>query len=220
MLSEVSPSTCRTYVATRKKGGGRRDLEDLRAAINHHAKRDLHSGLITVELPPKGKPRDKYLTRDEIARLLWVCWRHKREQVPPRGLRKGERVPSRAYFDMRHLARFILMGIHTASRTTPNFFVPHRITALAGRSLILIGVSIIACRSMSTRLRTRDRRHRAWVIVSPHTYAAGAIVASSISTLSNGKEGPSNRLRLRGDTQLLWPGSKVEHLLTPCVTPA
>lgn len=82
LLSDISPTTCRAYVAAHSKGGGRRDLEDLRAAINHHAKRDLHVGMVVVELPPKGKPRAKYLTRDEVARLLWVCWRHTREQVP------------------------------------------------------------------------------------------------------------------------------------------
>lgn len=120
MLSEVTPATCRSYAKARTKGGARRDLEDFRSAINHHASRDLHTGLIRVELPAKGKPRAKYLTRDEVARLLWVCWRHEREQVPPRGARAGQRVKSAGkHHDLRHLARFILMGIYTGSRSTP-----------------------------------------------------------------------------------------------------
>ena len=55
-LSEVTPATCRAYAIERKRGGSRRDLEDLRAAINHHAKRGLHTGYIDVELPRKANP--------------------------------------------------------------------------------------------------------------------------------------------------------------------
>jgi hypothetical protein len=41
--------------------GARRDLEDLRAAIEHHAKEGLHRGLVRVTLPPKGPARDRWL---------------------------------------------------------------------------------------------------------------------------------------------------------------
>ena len=146
-LSEVTPTSCRAYVeyrATapivqrgrgrrdgthtevtvtpqkpRSGGGAKRDLEDLRAAIEHHAERELHTGTVRVTLPEKGKPRPKYLTQGEIVRLLRVCWYHKREVIPPRGPRKGQRVSSAGYHDMRHLARFILMGIYTGSRSAP-----------------------------------------------------------------------------------------------------
>ncbi len=118
-LSDVNAAACRAYESARTRGGARRDLEDLRAAINHHAKRGLHLGHIEVTLPRKGKPRSKYLTRDEVAKLLWVCWRHKRVQKPPRGLRKGQRVEGQTFYDLRHLARFILLGIYTGSRSTP-----------------------------------------------------------------------------------------------------
>lgn len=134
MLSEVSPATCRAYVKARTKGGARRDLKDLRSAINHRAKRDLHSGFVEVVLPPKGQPRTKYLTRDEVARLLWVCWRHRRMQRPPRGPNKGNEVPSRDFHDLRHLARFILMGVYTGSRTTP--ILRASVSAASGRAFI------------------------------------------------------------------------------------
>lgn len=74
-LSEINGETCREYARhIGSEGGARRDLEDLRAAINHHAKDGYHRGIVRVVLPPKGKARDRWLTRDEVARLLYVCW--------------------------------------------------------------------------------------------------------------------------------------------------
>ncbi len=115
MLSEVSAITCREYVASRKRGGARRDLEDLRSAINHHAKRGFHSGYVQVELPEQGKKRTTWLTRSEAARLLWACWRHGRTVRLPRGRNKGAVVES-DWHDLRHIARFILLALYTGSR--------------------------------------------------------------------------------------------------------
>ena len=73
-LATVTGATCRQYARDRgNRGGARRDLEDLRAAINHHAKEGLHRGVVRVVLPEKGQPRERWLTRQEAARLLWVC---------------------------------------------------------------------------------------------------------------------------------------------------
>jgi len=115
-LSEVTPALCLQYAAERNRGGSRRDLEDLRAAIHHHAKRELHRGTVLVELPPKGQRRTAFLTRSEVARLLWACWHHTRPQVPPRGARKGQVLASE-WHDLRHLARFILVAFYTGSRS-------------------------------------------------------------------------------------------------------
>ena len=48
MLSEVTATECRTYADSRgnKMGGTRTDLETLRAAINHHAKENLHHAVM------------------------------------------------------------------------------------------------------------------------------------------------------------------------------
>jgi hypothetical protein len=63
-LATVTGATCRQYVRDRgNRGGARRDLEDLRAAINHHAKEGLHRGVVRVVLPEKGQRRDRWLTR-------------------------------------------------------------------------------------------------------------------------------------------------------------
>ena len=115
-LSEVSALTCSAYVRHRgRAGGARRDLETLRAAINHHGKEGLHRGTVRVSLPPKGEPRDRWLTRSEAAALVWHCWRHREKQTVHSGRLKGNSV----YTDRRplkHIARFILIGLYTGTR--------------------------------------------------------------------------------------------------------
>ena len=72
MLVEVNARSCAKYVKARgRRGGARRDLEDLRAAINHPSREGLHRGLVRVALPAKGRGRDRWLTRSEAAALLW-----------------------------------------------------------------------------------------------------------------------------------------------------
>ncbi len=70
MLSDVSTATCKEYAVSRgtkwvrtadgqevilHAGGARRDLEDLRAAIGHHAAENLHRNIVNVWLPSKGR---------------------------------------------------------------------------------------------------------------------------------------------------------------------
>lgn len=65
LLSQVDAARCAAYVKQTSKGGARRDLEDLRAAINYHAKRGLHyrayrgrasgEGKAAVEIPDEGR---------------------------------------------------------------------------------------------------------------------------------------------------------------------
>jgi integrase len=96
-------------------GGARRDLEDLRAAINHHSSENLHHGVVKVKLPEKGEARLRWLERSEAARLLWACWRHKEEQTIHRGKNKGTKIKTGKY-TLRHVARFILIGLYTGTR--------------------------------------------------------------------------------------------------------
>lgn len=83
-LDQINGAKCREYSASRigkgrsnkgKGGGAKRDLEDLRAAINHHQAEGLHRGTVRVVLPERGQARQRWLTRDEAAHLLWTCWR-------------------------------------------------------------------------------------------------------------------------------------------------
>lgn len=117
-LSAVTGETCRAYQRHRgNAGGARRDLEDLRAAINHHASEGLHRGIVKVLLPQKGQPRDRWLTRSEAAKLLWVCWRNRERQAvvkndPQAPRRETDKRP------LRHLARFLLIGLYTGTRAS------------------------------------------------------------------------------------------------------
>lgn len=114
-LSEINGELCRAYVAEREGkgksnkgtgGGARRDLQDLAAAIGHHAREGLHRGEVLVPLPPRGKSRQRWLTRAEFARLLWVCYR-----TPE--IQEGAPTDKRP---LRHLCRLLLLGLYTGSR--------------------------------------------------------------------------------------------------------
>lgn len=114
-LDEITGALCREYVESRhgegrsnkgRGGGARRDLEDLRAAINHHAREGLHRGLIRVALPPAGPARQRWLTRSEAARLVWTC-------LTTQEMQDGQPTNRRP---LRHLARFVLCGVYTGSR--------------------------------------------------------------------------------------------------------
>ena len=106
-LAEISGETCGAYVRERgTMSGARRELGDLSAAIGHHRKQGFHRGSVQISLPPKGLPRDRWLTRSEAARLLWTCW----------STRETKRAIPTVRFPLRHIARFILIGLYTGTR--------------------------------------------------------------------------------------------------------
>jgi hypothetical protein len=110
-LANINGARCREYVTWRTKqfrkackpektnrpalqvteATARRELEDLRAAINHHRQEGLCSEIVSVVLPEKSRGRDVWLTRSQAARLIWAAWR-------------------------ANIARFILVGLYTGSR--------------------------------------------------------------------------------------------------------
>lgn len=66
-------------------------------------------------MPPPGPPRERWLTRDEVARLLWAAWRLREKQR----IRKNDPTAVRAETDRytaRHVARFILVALYTGTR--------------------------------------------------------------------------------------------------------
>jgi integrase len=116
MLANINGVSCRAYTKHRgSNGGSRRDLEDLRAAINHHAKEGFHRGIVKVVLPEKGLPRERWLNRSEAAKLLWTCWRYRETQTVHIGKLKGQKIETNKR-PLRHVARFILIGLYTGTR--------------------------------------------------------------------------------------------------------
>jgi integrase len=127
-LADVNGTTCRAYVEYRTSqpwksakpestqraprmvtvAAARRELEDLRAAINHHRRQSLCSEIVSVALPEKPLPREGWLTRSEAAQLLWAAWRAKQIMRDKRTKRAVG----------RHIARFILVGLYSGTRSS------------------------------------------------------------------------------------------------------
>ncbi len=109
MLSYVTGETCRTYAAQRSTdAAARRELEDLRAAINHHRREGLCNKVVEVVLPLERPPRERWLNRSEAARLIWSAWRYREVQ-------KGRQTDRRS---RQHVARFILVALYTGTRAS------------------------------------------------------------------------------------------------------
>jgi hypothetical protein len=107
VLSDINGQLCRAYADRRQAVvAARRELEDLRAAINHHRREGLCSAIVEVVLPDAPAPRERWLTRDEAARLIRAAWRYKEIQ-------KGHPTERRS---RRHIARFTLVALYTGTR--------------------------------------------------------------------------------------------------------
>jgi integrase len=93
-VTEITARNCRNFTATQPSSSGRRYLETLRAAVRYwHREYGPLIVIPAVTLPPKAEPRQRWLTRSEAARLLWAA----------------RRTP--------HVARFVLLGLYTGSRS-------------------------------------------------------------------------------------------------------
>jgi integrase len=107
MLSDINGDLCRAYVARRSTdAAARRELEDLRAAINHHRREGLCSQVVAVVLPKERPPRERWLARREAAALIRAAWRYREVQ-------KGVKTERRS---RRHVAKFVLVGLYTGTR--------------------------------------------------------------------------------------------------------
>jgi integrase len=130
-LAQVTGAACRAYTASRgTPGGARRDLQDLSAAIGHHHREGYHREIVKVALPKRGEARERWLSRSEIARLVWAMWRAR--EGGSGATKDGNTTVGR--YTMRHLARFVLLAYATASR--PGAVLTASWHAAAGRSYI------------------------------------------------------------------------------------
>jgi integrase len=91
--SSITARECRAYAATKTAPAAAQDLKVLRAACNHWSKEYAAIAPPPVIWKPKeGRPRERWLTRNELARLLQAA-----RSVP-------------------HVRRFILLAYYTGSR--------------------------------------------------------------------------------------------------------
>ena len=98
-VSEIRGQSCRAYAAFRAKSGirpstARRELSMLQSALNFAHREGILDAPVSVALPPKSNPKDRWLTRDEAAALL------------------------RAARGNPHLVTFIRIGLETGQRKT------------------------------------------------------------------------------------------------------
>lgn len=98
MVSEVNAETCAEYRALRGVSDGtvRRELGVLRAGINYEHRMGRLARPVFVTLPPKPEHRDRWLTRDEAAALLWWSMKDSRTRL--------------------YLPLFVLIGLYTGAR--------------------------------------------------------------------------------------------------------
>jgi integrase len=91
--SAITARECRAYAATKTDPAAAQDLKVLRAACNHWSREYAQiTPAPVVWKPQEGKPRERWLTRSELAKLLNAA-----RPVP-------------------HLRRFILLAYYTGSR--------------------------------------------------------------------------------------------------------
>ncbi|WP_316164538.1 MULTISPECIES: site-specific integrase [unclassified Bradyrhizobium] len=129
-LAGINTPAAKAYVKHRiykggGEGGARRDLEVMRAAINHHSRENLHYGNVSLWLPDRGEPRDRWLTRSEVARMIWAAYRYREVQTIHVGRRNGQKVVTERR-PLRHVARFLLLGCYTGSRAGTIASASHR----------------------------------------------------------------------------------------------
>ena len=131
VVGEINISTCSEYVAWRcsqpdsrykdaesapriSDQTARRELEDLRAALEYAQAAGRLKYTPTVTLPKKAIPRDRWLKREEAARLLWAAWKPCWKQERPLNMDPAYWAQRKTMG--RHLARFILVCLYTGTR--------------------------------------------------------------------------------------------------------
>jgi hypothetical protein len=83
VLSDINGHLCRDYVQHRGHSvAARRELEDLRAAINHHRREGLCSAIVEIVLPPASPRRERWLTRHLMRRRARVVHLTRRRLGP------------------------------------------------------------------------------------------------------------------------------------------
>jgi integrase len=93
-LADVTTANCKAYAKTKTPAAARADLEKLATAIRYwNAEYGPLDRVPAVWKPERPEARERWLTRQQAARFLWAARR------------------------TEHLKRFIMIGLHTGSRS-------------------------------------------------------------------------------------------------------
>lgn len=120
---KIKVDVCKTYVKTRtrpddgrrpvKAATARRELDTLGAALNLAHREGKLDRPIPIAKPDPGQPKERWLTRMEVARLLRGALGFTPTSIDEDGNVRGwRRVAAPNY----HVARFILIALYTATR--------------------------------------------------------------------------------------------------------
>ncbi|MGM4892319.1 integrase [Tardiphaga sp. 839_C3_N1_4] len=106
-LAEITTATCNEYVKSRRsESAARRELEDLRSAVNMAVADGICRHSIKVTIPPPPARRTAFFEPATLAKLLWAAHR-------ATGVYKGKSTGRRT---LRHVARYIICATYTGSR--------------------------------------------------------------------------------------------------------
>jgi len=111
-VTALSKRLCQAYVENRGDApyAARRELEDLSSALGYAYELEVLDKDFRrrIELPPKAPARQRWLTPEEAAKLLLAAWRFRQRE-------RGGAIGRRA---SQHVARFILVGLYTGTRSS------------------------------------------------------------------------------------------------------
>jgi integrase len=107
-LAHISRTTCKEYSDQRgSTAAARRELEDLRSAVNMAIADGVCRHTIIVSVPDAPPKRTNFLEPNDVSKLLWRAYRQRQSF-------KGK--PTKRH-PTRHVARFIICALYTGSRS-------------------------------------------------------------------------------------------------------
>ncbi|TGQ83750.1 integrase [Mesorhizobium sp. M8A.F.Ca.ET.207.01.1.1] len=122
VVDDIDANTCGEFSRNHSASTARRCLEDLRAAVKRYVKdrKMAAGGDYVFELPTANAARYGFFTRGQLARLVWAAHRKKGTYSytgkRARADSRGKTVETAAR-PRRHIARFLLTGAYTGTRT-------------------------------------------------------------------------------------------------------
>ncbi|SFO06633.1 Site-specific recombinase XerD [Cohaesibacter marisflavi] len=135
-VSDISRKTCDAYAKARgvSEGTIRKELGVLKAALHYCKDEEYLESIPPVKMPERPPSKERWLTRSEVAKLLWTARSNPRH---------------------RHVAKFILVAVYTGTRMSAILNLEWSPSETAGHIDIDNGVLY---RSGSGEARTKKKR--------------------------------------------------------------